>query len=394
MRVALVHHRVGLTGSLERYTAFLAAALLGLGVEVHLYTNPDASDLSACAAAILHGVRPLTAGGNRLTRAAERLSFARGATEALRRDRARLGLDVVDVSGTSAWAHDVVTVHAVSRAEQDRDLALVGPGIAAALRVELTPLLRPQVGVVQGIERRQLRPGRFRRVIAVTPEVRDDVMRVHGVPAAAIDVVPYPIDLARFADDTPADRRALGLPDDEPVLLFVGHDFERKGLGALIRALPGLEPRATLAVAGDGDRGPYEALARSLGVADRVRFLGSTARPDRLYRAADVFVLPTVRDVWGMTIVEAMAAGIPVVTTRGAGAASEVEAAEAGAVLPGPDPAALRDALARLLADPGARSAAGERGRRAAARFGTEEHARAVLATYERALRARQTRAA
>lgn len=392
MRVALVHHRVGLTGSLERYTAFLATALLALGVEVHLYTNPDTSDLTSCAAAILHGVRPLSSSRSRLGIAAERLSFARRATDALRRDRDRY--DVIDVSGTSAWEHDVVTAHAVSRAEQDRDRALAGTGAVASLRVELGPLLRPQLAVVQGIERRQLRQGRVARVIAVTPEVRDDLVRVHRVAPDAIDLIPYPVDLARFADDAPVDRESLGLPSDRPVLLFVGHDFERKGLAQLIRALPGLEPAPCLAVVGGGDRAPYEELARSLGVADRLRFLGATDRPDRLYRAADVFVLPTRRDVWGMTIVEAMAAGVPVVTTRAAGAAAEVAAADAGVVVPGPDPAALRAALAGLLADPDARTAAGERGRRAAARFGVEDHARAVLATYERAIATRRRRAA
>lgn len=392
MRVALVHHRVGLTGSLERYTAFLATALLALGVEVHLYTNPETSDLSACAAAILHGVRPLVRSGSRLGAATERLSFAWRATEALRRDRP--AYDVIDVSGTSAWEHDVVTAHAVSRAEQDRDRAAAGPGALTSLRLELGPVLRPQIGVVQGIERRQFRHGSFARVIAVTPEVGDDLVRVHRVARDAIDVVPYPIDLARLVDDEPVDRAALGLPTDRPVLLFVGHDFERKGLAALIRALPGLEPAPCLAIAGAGDRAPYEQLARQLGVADSLRFLGATDRPDRLYRAADVFVLPTRRDVWGMTIVEAMAAGVPVVTTRGAGAASEVAAADAGVVVPGPDPDALRAALAGLLADPAGRAAAGDRGRRAAARFGIEAHARAVLATYERAIDVRRRRAA
>jgi glycosyltransferase involved in cell wall biosynthesis len=140
-----------------------------------------------------------------------------------------------------------------------------------------------------------------------------------------------------------------------------------------------------LAVVGKGDRRDYE-------LDGQVHFLGATAAPEELFPEADVLFSPTREDVWGVVLIEAMAAGVPVVTTTAAGASSAVRSAGAGVVVPPGSVPELREALADLLADPQRRRELGRRGRQAADRFGVGAFADRVLQAYERALSRRPAR--
>lgn len=387
LRVALVYRNFTLAGSLERETVLLARGLVAQGVEVHCYCDPETRTLEPDGV-MFHDVPALARSRSRLGYPVELASFAWAATRAVRRDRSRY--DVVDVGGISAWEHDVIRVHEVTRAQQRRWPHEGGRTYRAArTRARLAPVLRPQVAVARGIGRLQLRPGRFRRLIAVTEQVREDLRRVHGIAPDVVDVIPPPIDLTSLARrDGAGMRRSLGLADADAVLLFVGHDFERKGLAEAIEAVAGLEQPARLLVVGQGPRDRYAAIAERAGAASRVHFLGPTEAPERFFEAADLLVLPTRSEPWGITVIEAMAAGVPVVTTQVAGAAEVVRAAGAGVVLDDGSPRRLRAAISALLADPGLREAMARRGRRAARPFGPDGYAASVLATYERALRA------
>ena len=257
---------------------------------------------------------------------------------------------------------------------------------AARVRAAIAPVVRPQLGVDRAIQRLQLRGRRFLRVIAVTPQVRDDLIRVHGVPPGSIDVVAPPIDLNRIVGAKAGDTRdRFGIRDEEALVLFVGHDFQRKGLDRLVEALADV-PETHLVVVGDGDRSSVMHSMEPEELARRVHFAGRVDEPERYYAAADVLVLPTRSDPWGIPLIEAMGAGIPVITTSIAGAARVVASSEAGIVLSDDSIGTLRDGIRGLVQDPELRRRMGERGRAAAARFGAESHAAAVLATYDRAL--------
>ena len=296
---------------------------------------------------------------------------------------------MIDVRGLSAWENDVVFVDAVVRAELERWPS--GPGRsyrAAGLRATLAPALNPAVAVRRTVQRLQFRPGRFLRAVAETEATRDDLSHILDVPAELVDVIPPPCDVASFASPAdPASRMEIGAPDGAFLLLFVGHDFERKGLAAAIAALARLREDAHLAIVGGGDQQRFAALASEAGVAERVHFLGSTERPDRFYAAADVFVLPTRSDPWANTLIEAMAAGLPVVTTSAAGAAVPVRDAGAGIVLADDSVAELAAALAALAIDPARRRELGNRGRAIAPSFDAASHARAVMRVYEAVLK-------
>jgi UDP-glucose:(heptosyl)LPS alpha-1,3-glucosyltransferase len=393
MRVAIVYRNLSMAGSLERDAVLVARALAARGLDLHIYCNPDSREVDI-AGAVFHDVRSLVRSRTRLGYPTETASFAWRATRALRRDRALY--DLVDVRGTAAWEHDVVTVHGVAKAQQRRWLETNRTEYrAASARSLLSPLLRPHIGVARVVEHLQFRPGRFSAAVAVTDAVADDLVRVHAVPREKITVIPLPIDLESYNEGDGAGtlRRSLGIDPAQTLLLFVGNDFERKGLSECIRALHDA-PDSHLVVVGGDVRDRYLRLAGELGVQERVTFVGSTAEPERYFRAADVFLLPTKEDPWGLPLIEAMAAGVPAVTSDAAGASVVVRDAKAGIVVPAGEGAAFRAAVAQLVADPGERRALGARGREKARRFGPAAHAEGLLAVYERVIAERAARRA
>jgi UDP-glucose:(heptosyl)LPS alpha-1,3-glucosyltransferase len=203
-----------------------------------------------------------------------------------------------------------------------------------------------------------------RRVFRTTPEVvaisragAAEIARLYAVPAARLTVVYNGVDLERFHPRRRARERAgaraeAGLPDRAFTLLFVGSGFARKGLATALEALARLSDRASrLVVLGRDREAPYRALAARLGVADRVTWLGARPDVERWYAAADVLVLPARYEPFGNVHLEALASGLPVVTSRVAGGAEALTPGCGAAVEPG-DPAALAGALERLREAP------------------------------------------
>jgi glycosyltransferase involved in cell wall biosynthesis len=181
-----------------------------------------------------------------------------------------------------------------------------------------------------------------------------------GVPATRIAVAPNAVDPAIFRG-APARE-----PHARPVVLTVSRLSPEKGVDVLVRAADGLE--ADVVVAGSG---PEEERLRMIGGAN-VRFLGNVDRDDLpdLYASADVLVLPSRSDTWGMSLNEGALAGLPLVASEVAGAAADlIEEGDNGFRVPSDDVAALRGALERLLADPELRARMGDRSRELAARF-------------------------
>ena len=188
--------------------------------------------------------------------------------------------------------------------------------------------------------------------------VAGQVRRLYGVRPERIAIVPPAIDERRFNPEVRAlwrsvTRRRLGIGEEEVVLLFASHNFRRKGLGLLLETLAQIIPRAEtlcLLVAGAGPVAAFRRRARKLGVADRIHFLGAVSDIERYYAAADGFVLPTLYDPCAAACLEAMACGLPVITTVMNGAAEFITEGESGFVLPaGAAPAALGPCLMKLL---------------------------------------------
>ncbi len=196
------------------------------------------------------------------------------------------------------------------------------------------------------------------------------------------------------ASETRQRCRSMLKAGEKVVVLYSGQLIKRKGVDTLIRAMSRTPSNAELWVAGNGPlRSRYEALAESL-VPGRVRFLGHKSYEEmaRLYAAADIFVLPSQVEVWGLVINEAMAAGLPVIASTTAGATADlVQDGVTGLTFDPERPEALVHALNRLIADPEQRRRLGERGRTLIGRYDTTRYAENMLESARLALRVRDT---
>lgn len=218
------------------------------------------------------------------------------------------------------------------------------------------------------------------RVVALTRLEADRLTRL-GVEAERIRVIPNGIDLEEFAGLLPRVAR-----ERAPVLLYVGRIFpEQKGLDTLLEAFAEVARRtpARLRLVGDdwGALGALGRRARELGVADRVEATGALPREGvlREYGAADLFVLPSHFDSFPYVLLEAMAASLPVVSTRVGGIPEVVQEGRTALLVPPRDPTALADALVRLLTDPPLAQRFGAAGRSRVEQFSSRRLVAAYL---------------
>jgi UDP-glucose:(heptosyl)LPS alpha-1,3-glucosyltransferase len=264
----------------------------------------------------------------------------------------------------------------------------------------LTPLRRlalrahPYHRYVLAAERRLFASPRLKAVICNSRMVRDEVEHWFGVDRARLHVIHNGVDLdafhPRLREHRAASRRSLGLHEADRVVLFVGAGFERKGVAQLLRALARSDAaNLHLVVVGkDRAEGRMRELARRLGIDSRVHWVGPQRDVRPYYGCADCFALPTFYDPFPNAALEALASGLPVVTTTACGAAELVEPGVSGYVLSdASDASTLAGCLQRAAV---ASPAMGEAARAAAEPYGLEAMASRLVALYK-VLIAKQT---
>jgi glycosyltransferase involved in cell wall biosynthesis len=240
----------------------------------------------------------------------------------------------------------------------------------------------------------------FRRasfVTACSPDLATRAIAL-GADPERISVIPYGVDPVRFRPDPDAKARLraqLGVPAGAPLVAAAGRLVRKKGFEYLLDAIAEC-PDAIAAIAGDGTlRDELRARATTKGIAERVRFLGNRSHDEvaTLFAAADVIVAPSVRDEAGNVdglpnvVMEALASGTPLITTRAGGIGTVVDHETTALIVPEKDAAALARELRRALSDRALRERIGSAGRDLAqARFGWDRTAAAFEAAYSRAL--------
>lgn len=238
---------------------------------------------------------------------------------------------------------------------------------AAARRGSIDPTrFSPWHAYTLAAESAMFRHPDLRAVICNSRMVRDDIARRFGLPEQRLHVIHNGVDLEHFRPTTRgaeslAMRKSHGAESEgERVVLFVGSGFERKGVPTLLAALADPQCRNYRAwiVGRDKSQTSMEMAARRLGVAGRVKFFGGLDDVRPFYAAADLLALPTLYDPFPNVIVEALASGLPVVTTTTSGGAELIGSGN-GEVIPAGDPARLAAALVRVAESlPRAREAA------------------------------------
>jgi glycosyltransferase involved in cell wall biosynthesis len=190
-----------------------------------------------------------------------------------------------------------------------------------------------------------------KRVVAASHTVSKELQNI-GVGQDRLSVILNGVDTSEFYPDQNRDRGALGLPPDPiPLAIFAGDiRSARKNLDSVLKALVTV-PELHLAVIGSLRGSPYPAQAQSLGVSDRVHFLDYRRDVANIMRAGDFFVFPSRYEPFGNVILEAMASGLPVITSANVGAAYVVTP-ESGIVLPHSDDVpGLAQAMTELVSD-------------------------------------------
>jgi starch synthase len=238
----------------------------------------------------------------------------------------------------------------------------------------------------------------YRVARALVVETRREAAWIGAfAPAERIRVIPPGIDLESWERDSECDAPTPIVPDLPPeYLLYAGRVASNKGLDILVRALSRLPPseRIPLVAVGHdwGERERLDALARSLGVADSVRWLGHVPDPAvyrRIFRRARLFVLPSEYEAFGLVLLEAMAAGVPIVATAVGGVPEVLEEGRTGALVPYGNPGALADTLSSLLREPERAEAFARRGRERVREFGWSRMVERYRALYAELLAAR-----
>jgi glycosyltransferase involved in cell wall biosynthesis len=224
--------------------------------------------------------------------------------------------------------------------------------------------------------------------VLVASENTAEVLKASGVDPVRITQIPFGIDATRFrpptGDERRAARRAFGIEHADLCVLFVGAQGPRKGLPALLAAL---DPRDRLLAVGDRRHGEQERRAAERGLNATFSPKLEDVRP--AYWAADVMVAPSRFDAFGLSILEAMACGIPVLTSRASGASEIV--GDAGIVLADPtDVAGFAQAMGRLRRDALLRARMGATGRAIAQTRSWDDAGETLLKVYEEVLDAKR----
>jgi len=188
-----------------------------------------------------------------------------------------------------------------------------------------------------------------RRVIANSAMVKDEIVEFYGYPVDYIHVIynGVPLELFRGEEKRAAVRADLGFEDDDVAVLFAGSGWERKGLRFAIEAVEMLGGKLKLLVAGRGEPEKFPA--------SRARFLGVARDMPSLYRAADIFLLPTIYDPFSNACLEALAAGLPVITTKANGFSEIMESGRHGTIVEDPRDVAAIGAALQFWSDPARR---------------------------------------
>jgi glycosyltransferase involved in cell wall biosynthesis len=231
------------------------------------------------------------------------------------------------------------------------------------------------------------------RIIYVSHAVREEALRYHITPKWHSLVVENGIDLQTYSKtvDRVVVRKAFNAPLEVTVFCFVGRLTEQKGIDVFLRAikmLPGQSGAFRVWLVGDGPlRSELEQYVAKENLGSIVQFLGYRSDVPEILQASDVFVLPSRYEAMPISLLEAMAAGLPCVVTSVGDNAKIVEDGTTGIVVPPENPEALATALRKMLADSEMRQAMGEAARKKAQEYSVERMAARIAEVYEELLK-------
>ena len=369
VKIALIcKHYLLSKGGMERYTIALSRELLKTGHQVHVLTHRRQKEPGI----LFHHVPML-----RFSSPAKNLSFAYFSRKVLA-------------------GHRFDVVQSMERV-MDQDIFRASDGINPIQMSERysNPVIRklkafgPRRQALTYLEKRIFEGSGCRYVMTNSRLVKNQILDHYRISPNRIFVIYNSVDHERFHPSVQkqhreAVRTELGIPENDRLLLFVGNDFKRKGLPLLVQSLNSLQnPRLKLVVVGHDRAGDHQRRTAKKQLGNRIFFLGSQSRIEKYYGAADLLILPTRYDAFANVCLEAMACGIPVITTRTNGAGEIIDNGIQGYVLETWEPEELAAKIDRCTSD----ATLSEMGKHAftrAAAFTGKRYMSQLMALYDR----------
>jgi len=313
-------------GGAERYVADLCTRMSEEGYDVNVYTEHWDEEIQGIH---YHPIKTIP-----FPKSLRLLTFAIRATKEMEKDRYDITLGV----GNTLRA-DILQPHGgVHWAWFWRSLGAYDHPLVWMVKF-LGRLLSPKQWVQGYIENAPYKK-HFHKIIAISEMVKEDIVRWYEIPEDRIEVVYNGVDTERFHPRNRRHREEIRKRHhigDEVVILFVSNNFRMKGLDCLMKALAGIKmenpPRFKLLVLGRGREAPFLRLARRTGISEEIVFAGSTNEPEKYYGAADFLVHPAFYDAFSLTVLEALASGLPVIATSTTGASRILNHGEEGFVV-------------------------------------------------------------
>jgi len=326
LKIALVIKNFTATGGAERYAVETARRILDNGHEIDLYARDIDDRLTT-------GIRVFRISDKaRFSSVFSLYAFSREVSAVL----AGKAYDVIH-SHDKGCKGDVSTFHTFSFKRGMDSMSL--------LKKINEFVISPRAWLYIHMETQQ---AASERLVAVSDVIRDDIRACHS-RTHGVSVIPPGVDIEAFCPQKTrplrdAARAEAGLGPDETAVLFVGSEFRRKGLDDLI---PALDKRMKLFVVGRQEKmDHYKSLGAKYGLADRLVFTGLIDNVLKYYALADILVLPSISEAFGMTVLEGMACGLPVITSKASGCSCIIEPGKNGFVFD--DPGQLSGMLRRL----------------------------------------------
>ena len=326
MKIALIHKKYTTHGGTERYMVGLSKFLVEKGHEVHVITGNV--DEGSKEEKINYHLVP--AWGKHL--GIDKYIFAQSAKREVKKHNfdivqsfSRLGFgDVIRIGG---GCHQIFLDKYLSSLENP----------LYKFKKKLEYKLSLQDFFTRYYEAEDFKKGNYKKIVAVSQMVKDDIIKIYDVPENDIIVNHNGVDIEKFNPNNKNKfsqeiRNKHDLSENDYVLLFLGTGFKRKGLKYVLESLKNTKS-AKLLIVGKGDIDKFKSKAEELSVLDRCRFIGPVREVEKYYAAADVFVFPSIYDPCANVTLEAMASGLPVITTVDNGASGVIDAGKNSFIL-------------------------------------------------------------
>lgn len=377
MKIAIIRKKYTFHGGAEGFSSSLIENLANEGHEIHVYAIKWHAGKSH-ENIYFHKVPAITS-----------ISFLRDLTFAvstliqLKRRR-----DFFDIIQT----HDKTLFQDIYRAGDGCHIEWLkqrwkrlGPAGKASI------VLNPYHWLILTLERIIMKQRRFNKIIAISELVKNNIIDNYGVLSKDIEVIYNGVDTDKFHPDNKKKyrsevRKKYGLEEEDFVAVFVGSGFERKGVKYLIEAVESISEKVSLLIVGKGPAGKFQ---KKTGH-QKIVFCGPQKDIHKYYAASDIFVFPTIYEPFGNVHLEALASGLPVITTKNSGASEIIRDGIHGFVVPEPeDSSAIAEKIRALSEDKDKLDSMSKNARALAEGFTFADHLGKIRALYKNIVAAR-----